>query len=108
MFSAYAPRRQPKIVSIDSNLSGWLPGVTTENLLLAGSIVLTESEERCGDVGGGLSLPTIQRLEKYDGVPSGHMKTITAIFRVLQEQGIELIGTPDDAPGVRLHSKSKT
>ena len=56
----------------------------------------------------GLSLPTIQRLEKYDGVPSGHMKTITAIFRVFQEQGIELVGTPEDAPGVRLHSKLKS
>jgi len=56
----------------------------------------------------GLSLQTVQRLEQHDGFPSGHMKTINAVYRVLQDQGIEFLGTPDDAPGVRLHGAKKS
>ncbi|NQV54529.1 MAG: transcriptional regulator [Rhodospirillales bacterium] len=53
----------------------------------------------------GLSLQTVQRLEQFDGFPASHMNTINAVYRVLQAQGIEFIGAPDDAPGVRLHNK---
>lgn len=55
----------------------------------------------------GKTVQTIQRLEKYDGLPAGHMETINSIYRALQEQGIEFIGAPDEAPGVRLHTKPR-
>lgn len=55
-----------------------------------------------------LSMPTIQRLEQFDGLPAGHMKTINSVFQVLQRNGIEFIGSPEDAPGVRLRAKPKS
>lgn len=52
----------------------------------------------------GVSLSTIRRLEAADGVPEGQsLKTLLAITKALEDAGIEFIGSPDDAPGVRLH-----
>lgn len=48
----------------------------------------------------GLSLPTIQRLEAADGVPSTSVKTLMSIKTALEEAGVEF--TNGDLPGVRL------
>ena len=53
----------------------------------------------------GVAYTTVVRMESSDGIPSGQVKTLDAVQRVLEEAGIEFIGTPDDGPGVRLFSK---
>ena len=55
----------------------------------------------------GLSLPTVQRMEQHDNFPAVHMKTINAVYCALKAQGIEFLGAPDDAPGVRLHKRAE-
>ena len=54
----------------------------------------------------GVSLRTLIRLEKVDGVPPGRISTISEIQKTLEAAGIEFIGTPDDGPGIRKRSKS--
>ena len=54
----------------------------------------------------GVSLPTIQRIERADGVPTSRGDTLSRIEEVLHAAGIEFIGGPTDAPGVRLHGVS--
>ena len=54
----------------------------------------------------GVSVPTIRRLEKADGVhASAYERTLLDLKRAFEEAGVEFIGTPDDSPGVRLKSK---
>ena len=51
----------------------------------------------------GVSLSSIRRVEASSGVPEGQqVKTLLAIQQALEKGGIEFIGTPEDAPGVRL------
>lgn len=45
---------------------------------------------------------TVVRMEASDGVPASQVKTLDAVRKVLEKSGIEFIGSPDDAPGVRL------
>jgi transcriptional regulator with XRE-family HTH domain len=57
----------------------------------------------------GVSTATIVRYEQYLGVPNFRKDSITVIQTVLESAGIEFIGTPDDAPGIRIHARrSKT
>lgn len=51
----------------------------------------------------GLALKTIQRLETFDGIPASHTVTVATIRSALEAAGIEFIGGPDDAPGIRIH-----
>ena len=53
----------------------------------------------------GVGTATIQRMEVMEGVPSGNVRTLSAIQAALEDAGIEFIGSPADAPGVRLRSK---
>ena len=51
----------------------------------------------------GLSLPTIQRLEKYEGIsPTVQERTLNDLKRAFEMAGVEFIGTPEDRPGVRF------
>jgi ribosome-binding protein aMBF1 (putative translation factor) len=50
---------------------------------------------------------TIQRMEVMEGVPSGNVRTLSAIQVALEKAGVEFIGSPEDAPGVRLRSGGK-
>ena len=50
---------------------------------------------------------TVQRMEVMEGVPSGNVRTLTAIQSALEAAGIEFVGSPDNAPGVRLHQSSQ-
>lgn len=54
-----------------------------------------------------VSLPTIQRLEQNDGVPPSRSSTLMDVKRALEAAGIEFIGTPEDAPGIRIHKRSQ-
>ena len=51
----------------------------------------------------GVSLSSIRRVEASDGVPqTQNMRTLIAIKKALEQAGVEFIGTPENAPGVRL------
>ena len=53
----------------------------------------------------GIGVATIRRMEVIDGVPDGQVKTLSAIQDALERAGIEFVGSPSDAPGVRLRGK---
>ncbi len=50
-----------------------------------------------------VSTSTIKRIEAINGVPQSTQANIAAIKEALESAGIEFIGTPDDAPGIRIH-----
>ena len=50
----------------------------------------------------GIGFSTLMRLEVEEGVPKAQVKTLEAIRKTFEKAGIEFIGSPDDAPGVRL------
>jgi hypothetical protein len=41
-------------------------------------------------------------MEVMEGVPSGNIKTLSALKKALEDAGVEFIGSPEDSPGVRL------
>ena len=51
----------------------------------------------------GLAERTIIRLEAKDGIPPSRSDTLVKIQAAFESVGIEFIGSPDDAPGIRLH-----
>jgi transcriptional regulator with XRE-family HTH domain len=51
----------------------------------------------------GVSISTIKRIEAEDAVPHSTLPNLTALRVALESAGIEFIGTPDDAPGIRIH-----
>jgi transcriptional regulator with XRE-family HTH domain len=53
----------------------------------------------------GVSVSTIKRVEADDGVPSISARNLLRIKSALEAAGIEFIGTPDDAPGIRIHRR---
>ena len=55
----------------------------------------------------GIGVATIRRMELMDGVPSGQVRTIEALRMALEGAGVEFVGSPSDAPGVRLRGKSE-
>jgi hypothetical protein len=55
----------------------------------------------------GIGTATIKRMEVMEGVPSGNVRTLSAIQGALEKAGVEFVGSPVDAPGVRLRSGSQ-
>ena len=55
----------------------------------------------------GVSVSTIKRIEVDDGVPSASARNLVAVKAAIEAAGIEFIGTPDDAPGIRIHAHRK-
>jgi transcriptional regulator with XRE-family HTH domain len=56
----------------------------------------------------GIGTATIVRYEAASGVPKsrkGHLDTLRQYF---EAAGIEFIGAPDDAPGIRIHGAAKS
>jgi transcriptional regulator with XRE-family HTH domain len=51
----------------------------------------------------GVSTSTIKRIEAEDSVPQSTRPNLAALKSALESAGIEFIGTPDDAPGIRIH-----
>lgn len=60
----------------------------------------------------GLSLPTIQRMEKSDDLIRGNIDSLTKILTALEAAGVELIGesatSNGQGRGVRFINKSET
>ena len=52
----------------------------------------------------GVAYTTVVRMESSEGIPSGQVKTLDAVQKVLEEAGIEFIGSPEDGAGVRWKS----
>lgn len=77
--------------------------LTTQQIRMARG-ALRWSAQRLSDE-AGVALKTIQRIESLDGVPPSHTQTLQAIQQALEAAGVEFIGTPTDAPGIRLHGK---
>ena len=53
----------------------------------------------------GVSLPTIQRIERIDGVSTSRGDTLDRIEKALLAGGIEFIGVSAEAPGARWLGK---
>ena len=49
---------------------------------------------------------TINRLERFNGIPQTRTQTILDIQSAFEEAGLEFIGTPDNGPGVRFKPKA--
>lgn len=49
----------------------------------------------------GVAFTTIIRIESSGGIPSGQVKTLSAVQKALEKAGIEFIGTPESGAGVR-------
>jgi transcriptional regulator with XRE-family HTH domain len=49
----------------------------------------------------GVSFASMMRLESFDGVPASNFKTLEAIKLAFEKFGLEFIGDPSDAAGVR-------
>ena len=52
-----------------------------------------------------IGFSTLIRLESEEGVPSSHVKTLSAIKNAFENVGIEFIGSPEDGAGVRWKPK---
>ena len=55
----------------------------------------------------GVGTATIVRYESSQDVPIARKGNLGKLRRVLEAAGIEFIGTPDDAPGIRIHAPPK-
>ena len=53
----------------------------------------------------GVSISTLKRIEAEDGAPSSTAPNLEAIRTALEAAGIEFIGAPDAAPGIRIHAR---
>jgi transcriptional regulator with XRE-family HTH domain len=78
--------------------------------------VLTSAQIRCARAALGWSAQdlaeksgvvrrTIASIEAQSGVPSANSNTLLKIQTALEVAGIEFIGRPDDAPGIRIHAQ---
>jgi len=54
----------------------------------------------------GLSIRTIQTAETDGGEQIVRKSSLLAVKAALESAGIEFIGSPDDAPGIRIHPGS--
>ena len=51
----------------------------------------------------GVGEATIKRYEAASGIPKSRKGNLRAIMSAYESAGIEFIGKPDDAPGIRIH-----
>ena len=76
----------------------------TGSQLRAARNALAWSLEDLADI-SGVSIRTLIRYEAVDGIPPSRGGNLETIISTLESAGIEFIGTPDDAPGIRIHRK---
>jgi transcriptional regulator with XRE-family HTH domain len=74
--------------------------ITSEQIRAARALLRITVAELSNSAGIGLA--TIKRLEAAKGLPPAHARTLDALRKTFEGAGIEFIGTPEDAPGVRL------
>ena len=76
----------------------------TSAQIRAARALLRWSSQELSEV-SGVGTATIKRMEVMEGVPAGNVRTLSAIQLALEKAGVEFVGSPDDAPGVRLRSQ---
>ncbi len=79
------------------------PKQLTGQQIRAGRGALNWSVKKLSDV-SGVGTATIVRYEQVSGVPKTRKDNLEQIWYALESAGIEFIGSPDDAPGIRIHS----
>ncbi len=79
--------------------------ITSAQIRAARALLRWSSQEL--SEASGIGTATIKRMEVMDGVPAGNVRTLYAIQIALEKAGVEFIGSPVDAPGVRLRSGGK-
>lgn len=77
--------------------------ITGAQIRAARSAIGWSSEKLAAEASVGMR--TIMRFEKVDGVPPSRSSTLMEVRRALEAAGIEFIGAPDDAPGIRIHPR---
>ncbi len=53
----------------------------------------------------GIGLSALMRLESFEGVPGGNVKTLETVQKAFENADIEFIGTPENGAGVRWKLK---
>lgn len=53
----------------------------------------------------GVSTSTIKRVEAGNGVPTVSARNLASIQSAFEAAGIEFVGSPNDAPGIRIHTR---
>jgi transcriptional regulator with XRE-family HTH domain len=79
--------------------------ITSEQVRAARALLKWTAEYLSNSAGVGHA--TVKRIEAGFGVPSTHARTLEAIQNILEKNGVEFIGTPDNCPGVRLRQKKE-
>ena len=83
-----------------------LKALITSSQIRAARALLKWTAQELAD-SSGVAISTIKRLELMPGVPYGQVRILAAIQSALEGAGIEFIGSPEDAPGVRLRSRGR-
>ena len=78
----------------------------TADQMRAARALLRWSARRLAEI-SGVSLPTIQRMEAANGVPSGLSRNLEAVERAFVNAGIIFIDENGGGPGVRLRKKAE-
>jgi transcriptional regulator with XRE-family HTH domain len=75
--------------------------LTSEHLRAARGLLRWDQTDLAA--ASGVSLPTVKRMEKQSGPLKGHGPTLQALFRALEEAGIQIIHESEEGGiGVRL------
>ena len=76
--------------------------ITSSQIRAARAMLNWSREELAKNSGVGIS--ALMRFEGAEKIPRGNIKTFELIQGAFEKAGIEFIGTPEDAPGVRLRT----
>ena len=75
--------------------------ITAEQIRAARSVLGWTNVELA--LKSGVGSATLKRYEAVSGVPLSRKDNLARIKAAFEAAGIEFIGTPDDAPGIRIH-----
>ena len=78
--------------------------MVTAEQIRAGRAAVGWSAEQLAKA-AGIVRRTVVAIEGAQGVPSSNAQTLQKIISALEAAGIEFIGAPNDAPGIRIHAQ---
>ncbi len=74
--------------------------ITSSQIRAARALIKWSAKKLADEAGIGIS--TVQRMEKYDGVPSGSTRNLNLIETTLEKAGVEFIPENGGGEGVRI------
>ena len=77
--------------------------ITSDQIRAARALLRWSADDLA--VASKIGVATIRRFEMQKGVPAGQVRVLDALKLTLEAAGVEFIGSPDDASGVRLRPK---